>query len=137
MKGTSKAVAGLCAATFVYLAAVAPTDRGGATEMTLTIVPVAHADDAELGHSILACFHPTGDFVRATLGAPFQDAPGRTARNGTIDFHGGFTGNAYQMGFVLQQSVIGGDRMWRVTPTSDNAPTQPAANCSLRNWTKG
>ena len=104
---------------------------------TVSLVPAARADEADVGYAILKCFHPTADFVKAAFGAPFQDAPGRIARNGTIDFRGGFSKAPYQMGFVLQRSVIGGDNMWRVTPTSDNAPFVPDPNCSLRNWTKG
>jgi hypothetical protein len=132
-----KSAVGLCAATFMYLVTVSPhmSRVANSTQSNvIALVPVACADEADLGFSILKCFHPTANFVRASFGEPYQDVPGRMARQGRIDFKGGFTGGSYSMQFVMQTTTIGGDKMMRVVPGADTAPFPPNPSCSYREW---
>jgi hypothetical protein len=99
------------------------------------VVAEARADDSDLGLSILKCFHPTADFVRARFGAPYDDE-GRRALDGHIDFRGGFTAKPYYMEFVMHMKKVDGDSMIRVTPRTDTAPFPPNEACGLRNWTR-
>jgi hypothetical protein len=96
----------------------------------------ARADDAELGHTILKCFHPTGDFVKATFGSAYKDSNGRTTVDGTINFKGGITGKSYYMEVVIHLKKQDGDSYMRVTPGTDTAPLPPSATCKLREWTR-
>jgi len=139
MSKALRVVAGVCAATFTYVATVAPevgVEGRSSPPCAISLMPVAQADNADLGFAILKCFHPTADFVRATFGTPFQDAPGRMAQAGHIDFRGGFTSKSYTMDFTLQTTTIGGDRMMRVIPGADTAPFVPDPGCRFRDWTR-
>ena len=112
-----------------FVLVAAPRGRGLA-------VQEARADSADLGFSILKCFHPTADFVRAEIGSPHADEFGRTASDGRINFRGGLTGSSYFMTFVIHYRVVDGDPQLRVTPNTDTAPFPPNPSCRLRDWVR-
>ena len=98
-----------------------------------TLSSSVRADDADWGHAITKCFHPTGSYLRAQFGPLYQDGPERTAQTGRVDFTG-LLGAEHSLNFVRQFTTIGGDRKWRIVPGTDTAPMPPSPVCYMRDW---
>lgn len=86
--------------------------------------------------TVLNCFHPEGAIFVSESGKKRTCSGNPCAiYEGTIDFKGILSKNAYWMEFQIQQKTDDdGTKYMRVVPTSDNAPIPPSDTCKLRRW---
>lgn len=92
-------------------------------------------DDARLGQGILACLHPTGNFVYASFRDPVLRSDGIAEAEGSIKWKGGFTNADYRTDVSVQFRKVSGQAEVRVRVLGENSVVPYNQNCRLLSWT--